>query len=133
MISSIPVIGDIIKEIGSTVKKAIPDKDQADRLVTDITGVFIKFQSDLVKQQGETIRAEVHSKSWLARNWRPITMLTFLALVAAHWLGYTAENVTENEVLSMMNLIKIGLGGYVVGRSAEKIAPAVIDAIKKSR
>jgi hypothetical protein len=30
-----------------------------------------------------------------------------------------------------MVLVKIGLGGYVVGRSAEKVAPAVAAAIRK--
>ena len=131
MLSGIPIIGDIVKEVGSTVREAIPDRDQADRLVTQITEVFIKHEGELAKQQGETIRAEVASKSWLARNWRPMTMMIFVGLVAAHWLGFTAPNITEAEVLSLLNLVKIGLGGYVVGRSAEKIAPMVIGALKK--
>ena len=131
MFSKLPIISNIVSEVGETVREIIPDKDQADRLVSAITNVFVKHEADIIKEQSANIRAEVASKSWLARNWRPITMLTFLGLVAAHWLGYTAENVTEAEVLSMMDLIKIGLGGYVVGRSAEKIAPMVIEGLKK--
>jgi hypothetical protein len=38
--------------------------------------------------------------------------------------------MTEAEYLEVYSLIKIGLGGYVLGRSAEKIAPGVIGAIK---
>ena len=41
-----------------------------------------------------------------------------------------AEGMTEPEYLEVYGLIKIGLGGYVVGRSAEKIAPSLIGAIK---
>ena len=131
MLSSIPIVGDIVKEIGSTVRKAIPDKDQADRLVTQITEVFVKHEGELAKQQGENIRAEANSQSWLARNWRPITMLTFLVLIVAYWFGFTAPGLTEAAVVEVFSLIKIGLGGYVVGRSAEKIAPSVIEALKK--
>jgi hypothetical protein len=31
----------------------------------------------------------------------------------------------------MWDLLKIGIGGYTIGRSAEKIIPAAIDAFKK--
>ena len=133
MISSLPVIGDIIGEIGSTVRKAIPDKDQADRLLSDITGVFTRYQTELLKQKGAIITAEVHSKSWLARNWRPSVMITFTGLIVAHWFGWTAPNLTEGEILSLLDLVKIGIGGYIGGRTLEKIAPGVIDAIKKRK
>ena len=131
MLSGIPIIGDIVKEIGSTVREAIPDRDQADRLLTQITEVFAKHEGKLAEHNAANIQAEVHSKSWLARNWRPIAMLTFIGLIVAHWFGWTAPNLTEAEILSLLNLVKIGLGGYIGGRTVEKIAPGIINAIKK--
>ncbi len=53
-------------------------------------------------------------------------MLTFMSLIAARWMGWTAPGMSESEYLSLYDLMKIGLGGYVVGRSAEKIAPALL-------
>ena len=57
-------------------------------------------------------------------------MLVFVCLIVARWLGWTADNMSEAEYLELYDLMKIGLGGYVVGRSAEKIAPALIDKLK---
>jgi hypothetical protein len=51
-------------------------------------------------------------------------MLTFVGLVVAKWLGFTDAGVTEAVEMELMQLIQIGLGGYIVGRSGEKIAKA---------
>jgi len=56
------------------------------------------------------------SGSWLQRNWRPITMLTFLVLVCCDSFGLLAFRLADQAWV----LLQIGLGGYVVGRSVEK-------------
>ena len=66
------------------------------------------------------ITAETNSESWITRNWRPITMLTFVGLIAAHWMGFTAPNLAQSEITGLLELVKIGLGGYVISRGAEK-------------
>jgi hypothetical protein len=71
------------------------------------------------------VRTEAASAHWLAANWRPITMLTFVALIVARWMGYSAPGLTEAEVLKLWDIVQLGLGGYVIGRSVEKIAPAI--------
>ena len=48
-----------------------------------------------------------------------------------HWTGHTSANVTEDEALAMFQLIKIGLGGYVVARTTEKVLPSVLSAMKQ--
>jgi len=65
------------------------------------------------------------------RTWRPITMLTFVALIVARWLGWSAPNLAEAEALKLWDIVEIGLGGYVIGRSAEKILPGLVTTIKK--
>lgn len=79
----------------------------------------------------DVVKAEAQSENWLASSWRPITMLVFVSLVVARWFNWTAPGMSEAEYLSIYDLIKIGLGGYVVGRSAEKIVPMVAAALKK--
>jgi hypothetical protein len=66
------------------------------------------------------ITAEAQGESWLQRNWRPVTMLSFVGLIGAHWLGFTAPNLSEAQIVGLLDIVKIGLGGYVIGRSAEK-------------
>ena len=48
-------------------------------------------------------------------------MLTFAGLVVAHWFGFTAPNIPESVQNSLLNIVLVGMGGYIVGRSGEKI------------
>ncbi|MBT6122471.1 MAG: hypothetical protein HOH48_03805, partial [Candidatus Puniceispirillum sp.] len=67
------------------------------------------------------IAAEIGGQSWMQRNWRPITMLSFLTLVILDSFGLLVFRLSDEAWL----LLQIGLGGYVVGRSAEKMLPAI--------
>lgn len=79
----------------------------------------------------ENVKADAQSEGWLSRSWRPITMLTFTALIVARWLGWAAPELSEVEYLKLWEIVQFGLGGYVVGRSVEKIAPAIVSGWKK--
>ena len=48
-------------------------------------------------------------------------MLVFAGLVVAHWFGYTAPDIPESVQNSLLNIVLVGMGGYIVGRSGEKI------------
>ena len=84
-----------------------------------------------LSSRAEIIAAEARSESWLAASWRPITMLVFTALIVARWLGWSAPGIGEAEVLKLWDIVELGLGGYVIGRSAEKIIPQVAEVFKK--
>jgi len=77
------------------------------------------------------IQAEASSANWLAASWRPITMLTFVTLIVARWFGWAAPELNEAEYLKLWSIVELGLGGYVIGRSVEKIAPAIADAVRR--
>lgn len=79
----------------------------------------------------ENVKADAQSEGWLSRSWRPVTMLTFTALIVARWLGWAAPELSEAEYLKLWEIVEFGLGGYVVGRSVEKIAPAIVAGLKK--
>jgi len=72
------------------------------------------------------IVAEAKSEHFLVSAWRPITMLCFVLIIVNNYLLFPYLSLFWNDapVLSippdMWDLLKIGLGGYVVGRSAEK-------------
>jgi hypothetical protein len=48
---------------------------------------------------------------WNSRTWRPITMLVFVALIVAQWLGWSAPNLSQCEALKLWDIVEIGLGG----------------------
>ena len=85
-----------------------------------VTLKTIEYEGKLLDIKSKIINAEVQSDSWLAKNWRPMTMLAFVGIVISYWFGYQPTNMTPETIGDVFDLIKIGLGGYVVGRSVEK-------------
>lgn len=79
----------------------------------------------------EVVKAEAQGQSWLQWTWRSITTLVFVGLIVARWLGWSAPDLGEAEVLKLWDIVEIGLGGYVIGRSAEKILPGVVSSFQK--
>lgn len=58
-------------------------------------------------------------------------MLTFGALIVARWFGWAAPNLTEAEYIKLWDIVELGIGGYVIGRSAEKVLPGIAQVLKK--
>lgn len=120
----------LVSPITDLIGKAIPDKDLATQLSTQIEALLINADTTVVTQQAGVITAEAKSDSWLARNWRPMTMLTFVFIVANNFIIAPYAQAIFHQSVSLptppdlWELIKIGLGGYVVGRSGEKIMSA---------
>lgn len=124
------LVPDFLKGAFDVVDQLVTDKDKAAELKYNLATQGNQLQSNILNAQRDIIVAEAKSGSWLTQNWRPITMLTFTALVVAHWLGWTAPNLSEDQVLALLEIVKIGLGGYVVGRSAEKVAKNYFESKK---
>lgn len=102
-----------------------------------ITGKFLDYETKLMEAQSSIIKAEATGQSWLQRNWRPLAMITFLVLIVFDAFGVLALCQRrlgigpERLVDDAWGLLKLGMGGYIVGRSAEKIVPSVVDALGK--
>lgn len=113
LVHAIPIIGKIIDKI-------FPDKQAAAEAKLKL--LELQQQGDLkeLDTAANIIIAEASGEGALQRNWRPITMLTFVGLVVAHWLGFTAENLSEAQIMALLDIVKVGIGGYVVGRTVEK-------------
>jgi hypothetical protein len=118
------ILPSLLGLIGKAVDKAVPDKDKAEQLKAEIT--LQAMQQDNAELQGaiQIITAEAQGDSWLQRNWRPLLMLWFAGLVGAHWLGFTPPNLPENVVVNLLDIVQVGVGGYVLGRSGEKMVKA---------
>lgn len=85
------------------------------------------YEAQLLDGQQKVIAAEAGSSNWLSAAWRPITMLTFLALVVLDSFGALHSPLAPQA----WTLLQIGLGGYTVGRSVEKVALPIVNAVLK--
>ena len=123
---------------GKLIDRLFPDAEAAAKAKLELfkmqqTGELASLaaQTEIIKAGAAIVQEEARSQSWLARSWRPITMLVFVGLITARWFGLAAPNLSEAEYLALWDIVQLGLGGYVIGRSAEKIVPAIAEALKK--
>ena len=115
---------------GKLIDRLWPDPTQRDQAKLAMLELVQKGELVELTARAEIVKTEAASTHWLAANWRPLTMLTFAALIVARWFGWAAPNLSEAEYLKLWSIVEFGLGGYVVGRSVEKIAGPVADALK---
>ena len=127
------LIGQIFKpamEMIDAVHTSTEEKLEQKARLLDLQLTFmtqgLDYELAQLTAKQEIILAEANSESWITRNWRPITMLTFLLLVVLDQTGQLEFRLADQA----WTLLQLGLGGYVVGRSVEKIVPAVTAALK---
>ena len=128
MLNVLGAVAPMVKTLFSTIDKTIENKADAEKMKQQIQQQLLSGQLKELEAQASIITAEAKG-GWLQRNWRPLLMITFAGLVVAHWFGFTAPNIPESVQNSLLNIVMIGVGGYVVGRSGEKIA----DKFKKEK
>jgi len=136
----IPIVGTLISKVvdaGTSLFKSYfpPDltPEQKAKLEAGIQAYQLEMNKELneysktiIEEQSKIIQAEANGEGWLQRNWRPITMLTFVFIIANNYILYPYITLFGGKAIAltippdMWGLLKLGLGGYVVGRSIEK-------------
>ncbi len=123
------MIGSII-DIGSTIiDKIWPDAGEREKAKLRLVELQSRGELVEIESRLKVMLAEM-SGNWLQRSWRPILMLTIIGIVANNYLlyPYLALFWDEAPILDLpkqlWSLMELGLGGYVVGRSAEKVTKA---------
>lgn len=124
----IPVLAPIL---GKIVASKFPDPSEAAKAEAEVASQLWQNAHQLNAAAADIIKTEAASSHWLASNWRPLTMIVFVLLIVARWFGWAAPGLSEAEYLKLWSIVEFGLGGYVIGRSVEKIAPTVADALKR--
>jgi hypothetical protein len=120
MIGILGAVAPMVKTLFKTIDKTIDNKADAEKIKQNIQQQLLSGQLKELEAQASIIVAE--SKGGiLQRNWRPMLMITFAGLIVAHWFGYTAPDIPESVQNSLLNIVLVGMGGYIVGRSGEKI------------
>jgi|TARA_S200002703_G_scaffold56638_1_gene49313 hypothetical protein len=128
MLGLLGAVAPMVKTLFNTIDKTIDNKAEAEKIKQSIQQQLLSGQLKELEAQAQIITAEAQG-GWLQRNWRPLLMLVFAGLVVAHWFGFTAPNIPESVQNSLLNIVLVGVGGYVVGRSGEKIA----DKLRKDK
>ena len=119
----------VIGEISKVIDNLFTTDEERLHAKNEMLKVLKEQQLQLQKLQTEVILAEANV-NWLQRSWRPILMLAFgLIVIYVIFIAPLFSLPIPPLEDEFWNLLQLGIGGYVIGRSAEKIASKVI--IKK--
>lgn len=127
-----PVL-DVVKDLGG---KWIGKKISDEQFKVELYKALLLAFTNLWQTQADVIKAEIQSDSWLTRSWRPITAVSiafvlvawygFLVPILVNWIGLPPLAVGDTLLEWLYTLLTMALGGYVVGRTAEKITDKVM-------
>jgi len=130
-LSYLPIIGKIVEKGLDVVDQFVADKDKANELKAAIKNQIMvqNHEENLqaIKSQTEIILAEAKG-GWLQRNWRPILMLVIVFIIANNYVlaPYIGLFFPEKSLIlelpgGLWALLNVGVGGYVAGRTVEKV------------
>jgi hypothetical protein len=122
-----PILGDVMKRV-------LPeDKDKRADIEREINMALVTNSAAIEQAAASVIVAEAKSEHKITAIWRPVLMMTITAIVAWNFLFaplielavmlFTGNQIPLSIALpdQLWNLLMIGVGGYVVGRSGEKM------------
>ena len=108
---------DIIRTVGEVIDRlTLPAKEKR-QLESDLLQAITEWEREQVAAQSAVLAEEARG-NWLQRSWRPLVMLTFAVIIL---IGTFTTLPILDDTSRFWDLLEIGLGGYVVGRSGEKI------------
>ena len=115
------------------IDKLVADADLKEKLKAELKGKLLEREQALIAARRSLVLAELNSESSITRSWRPILMfvlmgfLLFFGLIVPLievGLGHPVpvEPRLDRIPEPAWNLLALGLGGYVGGRTVEKVA-----------
>lgn len=121
------VLDTLLTSVGGVINKLVCSNQEKEKLKTELTSVILGHYDQIAGLQKDIIISETRG-NWLQRSWRPLVMLAFALVVI---LGVFINIPLLNNNSPFWSLLELGMGGYVIGRSAEKISTKIIEKLRK--
>jgi len=124
----------VFKQIGDVVDELFTSDEERIRAKNEIFKVLKEKELELQRMQTEIILAEAKG-NWLQRSWRPILMLSFgFIIIYTKFISQLSTSlITPVLEPEFWELLEIGIGGYVIGRSGEKIVDKLAPIFKNKK
>ena len=128
----LPILGPIVKDVVGRVLPA--DKNAAQKLESELNMAMLSNSAAIEQAAASVVIAEAKSEHKITATWRPILMLVITAIVGWNYLfapliELIVQLTTNNQIPltielpeELWTLLTVGVGGYIVGRSGEKVA-----------
>lgn len=133
---------EVIDSIGNTIDKIDKSDEKLamqlkyKQLLMEIEGSYLNYENKLLENQSKIVESEAKGESWLQRNWRPMLMCVCIFIVFNNYVLVPYFNLPVTTLDEhIWTLMDVGVGGYVAGRSLEKISenlgPVLFNTKKK--
>ncbi len=122
----IGLISSLLPVVGNVLDRVLPDTVEKDKVKAELQAQMLQHSASIEKAAADVVVAEAKGESWLQRNWRPVTMMSFVTIVVNNYIMVPWLNVFGLPAVAldippdMWSLLQIGIGGYIVSRGAEK-------------
>ena len=120
-------IAPLAKILFNTIEKSVPDKDLQAKLKADLQTQLLQSNTAELQAAAKIVEAEAKA-GWFSASWRPLLMYVLIFILIWNYvlgpviLFFFKASITITLPGDVWTLLQIGLGGYVVGRSAESVA-----------
>ena len=121
-------VTNLIDDMHTSDEERLKVKAKLFEMESAIAAQVLDYETRLAEAKTKVITAEAQGGSWIQRSWRPIAMLTFLVLIVADTFGLTEFRLAGGA----WDMLQLGLGGYVAGRSVEKVMSSVTKIMRKN-
>lgn len=127
------ILNVLLGPITEALTKTIPDVNKRAEAKEAIEQAILKSNDKALEAMAQTMSADAASESWLTRSARPLTVLWSLSAITylVIWPDPAMMNAIKAIPSELWNLVTLGIGAYVAGRTTEKVATTIVGAIKK--
>lgn len=107
----------IVETVAGVIERLSLSSTEKKRLKQELETLLVDYEREHLQVQSGVLRNEAQG-NWLQRSWRPVIMLAFAVVIL---VGMFTDLPMLEDTSRFWDLLEIGIGGYVIGRSAEKI------------
>ena len=128
MLQLLGAASPLLSALFKTVDKVVDSKEEKEKIKAKIQEQALAGEMKELSTAADIILAESKSESWIARSWRPLLMMIAILIIANNYLFVPYANAFFNFGIvlelpdALWTLLTIGVGGYTLGRSSEKVA-----------
>lgn len=123
-------LAKVVDDVHTSDEERLTLRNAFEKMQVELISKMVGHSETLIEAQKAIIIAEAQG-SWLQRNWRPLLMLGIVFMLMNNYVlvpylsAIFGWSVLLEIPVEMWNLLTYGLGGYVGGRSLEKIMTTI--------
>ena len=115
-------VGDIIDNVDTSDEERLTKQNELAAIVNEFQAKLLDHEVAMAEEQASVILTEANGKSWVQRNWRPMLMVVFMAILVNNMilLPYVPGVQPLEFPAQFWVLLTVGVGGYIGARTYDK-------------